>query len=277
MAFIFGLVLLALLLWALHAFTQVKPQTAAVVLKTGGGLGALAVAGLLGARGRLDIAIPLGLTGLGLLGWLPWSIPGLGARMRKSAGQVSRVRSAFVEMELDHDTGKMRGRILAGRHEGAALDALDVATLAGFLPDIDEESRSLLMAYLDRREPLWRENAQAGATAGSSHRGWSTGKMTEEEAYQNPWRAAGGERQGHRPRPPLAHEEIASRSRGVDVSCGSRERSQGRAFAPPSLNSFTRRMGRLLATRLSCSRSTSVLDGDAFDVVTLEILASSFG
>ena len=184
MAFIFGLVLLALLLWALHAFTQVKPQTAAVVLKTGGGLGALAVAGLLGARGRLDIAIPLGLTGLGLLGWLPWSIPGLGARMRKSAGQVSRVRSAFVEMELDHDTGKMSGRILAGRHEGAALDALDVATLAGFLPDIDEESRSLLMAYLDRREPLWRENAQAGATAGSSHRGWSTGKMTEEEAYQ---------------------------------------------------------------------------------------------
>ena len=184
MALIFGLVVLALLLWALHAFTKVKPQTAAVVLKTGGGLGALAVAGLLGARGRLDIAIPLGLTGLGLLGWLPWSIPGLGARMRKSAGQVSRVRSAFVEMELDHDTGTMRGRILAGRHEGAALDALDVATLAGFLPDIDEESRSLLMAYLDRREPLWRENAQADATAGSSRRGWSTGKMTEEEAYQ---------------------------------------------------------------------------------------------
>jgi hypothetical protein len=184
MALIFGLVVLALLLWALHAFTKVKPQTAAGVLKTGGGLGALAVAGLLGARGRLDIAIPLGLTGLGLLGWLPWSIPGLGARMRKSTGQVSRVRSAFVEMELDHDTGTMRGRILAGRHEGAALDALDVATLAGFLPDIDEESRSLLMAYLDRREPLWRENAQADATAGSSRRGWSTGKMTEEEAYQ---------------------------------------------------------------------------------------------
>jgi hypothetical protein len=184
MALIFGLVLLALLLWALHAFTQVKPQTAAVVLKTGGGLGALAVAGVLGVRGRLDIAIPLGLTGLGLLGWLPWSIPGLGARTRKSAGQVSRVRSAFLEMELDHDTGAMGGRILAGRHEGAALDTLDVATLAGFLPDIDEESRALLMAYLDRREPNWREHAQTDATTGSSRRGWSTGKMTEEEAYQ---------------------------------------------------------------------------------------------
>ena len=184
MALIFGLVLLALLLWALHAFTKIKPQTAAVALKTGGGLGALAVAGLLGARGRLDIAIPLGLTGLGLLGWLPWSIPGWSARTQKSAGQVSRVRSAFVEMELDHDSGAMRGRILAGRYEGAALDALDVATLAGFLPDIDEESRALLMAYLDRREPGWRENSQTDSTTGSGRRGWSTGKMTEEEAYQ---------------------------------------------------------------------------------------------
>ena len=27
----------------------------------------------------------------------------------KSSGQVSRVRSAFIEMELDHDTGNMRG------------------------------------------------------------------------------------------------------------------------------------------------------------------------
>ena len=39
---IFGLVILALVLYALNAFTKVNPQTAAVVLKTGGGLGALA-------------------------------------------------------------------------------------------------------------------------------------------------------------------------------------------------------------------------------------------
>ena len=180
---IFGLVVLALALWALNAFTKVNPQTVAVVLKTGGGLGALAVAGVLGARGRLDIAIPLGLTGLGLLGWLPWSIPGLTARTQKSVGQVSRVRSAFVEMELDHDTGAMRGRILAGRHEGAMLDALDIATLTGFLAEIDEESRALLMAYLDRREPRWREHANDGAAAGQGA-ARSSGKMTEQEAYQ---------------------------------------------------------------------------------------------
>jgi DnaJ-like protein len=181
---VFGLVVLALALWALNAFTKVSPHTAAAVLKAGGGLGALAIAGVLGVRGRLDVAIPLGLTGLGLLGWLPWSIPGFGARTRKSAGQASRVRSAFVEMELDHDTGAMRGRILAGRHEGMMLDALDVATLIGFLVEIDEESSALLMAYLDRREPRWREHAQGDAAAGAGRTAWSSGKMTEEEAYQ---------------------------------------------------------------------------------------------
>ncbi|MEA2948547.1 MAG: hypothetical protein QOI40_3877 [Alphaproteobacteria bacterium] len=183
-AIIFGIVVLTLVLWALNAFSRVNPHTAAVVLKTGGGLGALAIAGVLGLRGRLDVAIPLGLTGLGLLGWLPWSIPGFGERTRKSAGQVSRVRSAFVEMELDHDTGAMRGRILAGPHEGVMLDALDVATLSASLATIDEESRALLMAYLDRREPRWREHAQGDAATGRGRSGWSSGKMTEEEAYQ---------------------------------------------------------------------------------------------
>jgi hypothetical protein len=181
---IFGLVVLALVLYGLNAFSKVNPRTAAVVLKTGGGIGALAIAGVLGARGRFDVAIPLGLTGLGLLGWLPWSIPGFGERTKKSAGQVSRVRSAFLEMELDHDTGAMRGRILAGRHEGASLDALDVATLTGCLTGIDEESRALLMAYLDRREPSWRDHVQGDAATGPGRAAWSSGKMTEEEAYQ---------------------------------------------------------------------------------------------
>ena len=45
---IFGVLVLALALWALNAFTKVNPHTAAAVLKAGGGLGALAIAGLLG-------------------------------------------------------------------------------------------------------------------------------------------------------------------------------------------------------------------------------------
>jgi hypothetical protein len=184
MALVFGIVVLALVLWALHTFAHSNPRTVAVVVKSVGGIGALAVGVLLALRGRFDVAIPLGVIGLGLLGWLPWSIAGFGARTQRSGGQVSRVRSAFIEMELDHDTGAMRGRILAGRHEGAALDALDIPTLTAFLGEIDDESRALLMAYLDRRQPRWREHMQGGAAAGAGRSSWGSGKMTEDEAYQ---------------------------------------------------------------------------------------------
>ena len=178
-----GVLALILILWLLNSFARSNPQVIAAALKTGGGVVALAGAAFFGARGRLDVAIPLGVTGLGLLGWLPFGPAGFGARTQKSAGQISRVRTAFIEMELEHDTGAMHGRILVGRHEGASLDALDVATLVGFLSEIDEESRALLATYLDRRDPAWREHVQGDAAAGlnGAPRG---GPMTEQEAYQ---------------------------------------------------------------------------------------------
>jgi hypothetical protein len=180
---VFGILVLALLLWAGQGFASIDPRKLAPVVKFAGGFGALGGAAFLAARGQFQLAVPLGFAGLGLLGWIPWKMAGFGSRTQKSPGQVSRVRSAFVEMELDHDTGAMRGRILAGRHEGVMLDTLDVATITGFLPDIDEESRALLIAYLDRRAPTWRENAQGDAGARQS-RPPPGGKMTEEEAYQ---------------------------------------------------------------------------------------------
>ena len=178
-----GVVALALLLVASKYLSAVNPRTLVPMVKTAGGIGALAAAGFLATRGLLGFALPLGLAGLSLLGWLPFGPAGLFQRSQKSPGQASRVRSAFLDMELDHDTGAMRGHILAGQYEGADLDALDVPALTGFLPAIDEESRALLMAYLDRRQPSWREGAHADAAAGAE-RAWSSGKMTEEEAYQ---------------------------------------------------------------------------------------------
>ena len=47
-------------------------------------------------------------------------------------------------MELDHDSGEMRGRIVAGSHSGEALEAIDVKTLAGLLDAFDEESRGVI-------------------------------------------------------------------------------------------------------------------------------------
>ena len=183
---IVGVLVLALLLWASNAFASVDPRKLAPVVKFAGGFGALGGAVFLAARGQIGLAVPLGAAGLGLLGWLPRSFAGFGGfgtRTHKSPGQTSRVRSAFVEMELDHDSGAMRGRILAGPHEGATLDTLGVATVVGFLPEVDEESRALLVAYLDRRAPRWREDAEGDTAAGHGSPRWS-GKMTEEEAYQ---------------------------------------------------------------------------------------------
>ena len=177
-----GLLALVLALWALNVVSKVDPKIGARVTKAGGGVVSLGIAVFLGLRGEIGIAIPLGAFGLGLLGWLPFGVSGFGARTQKSAGQTSRVRSTYFEMELDHDSGAMRGRVLAGAHQGAALESLDVKMLAGMLPDIDEESRALLMAYLDRREPGWREHAEGDTATGRSAA--STGKLTKEEAYQ---------------------------------------------------------------------------------------------
>ncbi len=119
-------------------------------------------------RGEIGVAIPVGTVGLGLLGWLSLWPASFGRRTQKAPGQASQVRSAFLEMELDHDSGAMRGRIIAGRYEGVSLDALDLPTLVGFIGEIDDDSRQLLMAYLDRRQPGWREHAQGNAAAGQA-------------------------------------------------------------------------------------------------------------
>src|SRR5262245_47095272 len=104
MAVIIGVIALVIVLWALNAYTKADVKDLVRGVKLGGGLIALAMAAFLAVRGQLAVAIPLGAAGLGLLGWLPFGPAGFGQRTQKSGGQVSRVRSAFLEMELDHDT-----------------------------------------------------------------------------------------------------------------------------------------------------------------------------
>jgi DnaJ domain len=177
-----GILALVLALWALNVISKVDPHTGARVAKAGGGILSLGLAAFLGLRGEIGIAVPLGIFGLGLLGWMPFGPAGFSQRTRKSGGQASTVRSAWLEMQLDHDTGAMRGTVLQGAHGGADLDSLDLAAIRALVAEVDEESRALLLAYLDRRDPGWREDAQGDAAAGRSAP--ASGKMTEEEAYQ---------------------------------------------------------------------------------------------
>jgi hypothetical protein len=184
MPILLGVVVLILLLWAGAAFSKADPKQAARVVRYVGGGAALVASAFLLLRGAIGIAIPVGAVGLGLLGWISLWPANLANRTQKSAGKVSRVRSAFLEMELDHDTGATRGVVLAGRFEGKSLDTIDAPTLIGLLGEIDDDSRQLLMAYLDRREPRWREHAQQDAGAGRGGDAAPSGKMTEQEAYQ---------------------------------------------------------------------------------------------
>jgi hypothetical protein len=170
-------------LWLLKSFARVDPQYLIKVGRTAGGVVALAGAGFLGTRGQIFAALPLLVSGLGLLGWLPAGMRGYWPLGQKSTGQASRVRSNFVEMMLDHDTGAMTGTIVAGRLKGTSLDTLESSVLVGLLSEFDEESRNLLVAYLDRRNPRWGENVHDGATAGRGSPPRS-GKMSDEEAYQ---------------------------------------------------------------------------------------------
>jgi DnaJ-like protein len=183
-AFLFGVVALLLVLGAISAFTKTDPKQVARLLRWIGGGAALAVAGFLLFRGAIAIAIPLGAFGLGLLGWTSFWPASFTARTQRSTGQVSKVRTAFLEMELDHDTGAMRGRVIAGSHQGASLDALDRGALIKLLSEVDDDSRDLLAAYLDRMAPGWREQAQHDSAGNSGPPPAGGGKMTEQEACQ---------------------------------------------------------------------------------------------
>ena len=102
-----------------------------------------------------------------------------------SGGQKSTVRSADLEMALDHDTGEIDGRVLTGRLKGTLLSSLNEEELLSFYLEIssDGDSIALLVSFLDRYHPNWRESVDP-----DSFRKQDTGSgienMSRQEAYQ---------------------------------------------------------------------------------------------
>ncbi|MBD8875487.1 DnaJ domain-containing protein [Roseibium polysiphoniae] len=180
---ILGLAVLAFFLLAGNGFVRANPADLARQLKTAGGIGLLLLAALLAVTGRFGFAIGAAGFGLTLLGMR--NSPGGRGGGRPSGGQISKVRAAMVEMELDHDSGAMRGIILAGQFDGHSLDDLSDEDLKTFWEETaaDGQSRSLVEAYLDRRLSSWREDFQADGTERQG-RATSSGAMTDQEAYE---------------------------------------------------------------------------------------------
>lgn len=149
------------------------------------------------------IVLALILVGLLLVGrwtWIVYAIPFLlpfyfhwrSNRIRAknsggpSPGQTSEVRTRYLDMSLDHDTGEMSGTVTSGSYAGRAVGSLNLAELLDLLAECedDEDSVRVLEAFLDRAHgAAWR--TEAGAEAGAKAKGgtWG-GAMTFEEAWE---------------------------------------------------------------------------------------------
>jgi hypothetical protein len=124
-------------------------------LRTAGPLILMAVGGLLTFSRRGVIGMPLILLGLS---W--WRRNRLTRPETYAGGQKSTVSSANLEMELDHDTGEIDGRVLTGRMKEARLSSLNEEELLSLYQEIfpDADSAALLVSFLDRYHPNWRES-----------------------------------------------------------------------------------------------------------------------
>lgn len=184
-----GAVLVCGLYLLLRAFLVADAAMLARTLRRVGiGLAALVLV-FLAVTGRIGPALLLGSFLLpivvgrgGLPGWFRTPAgPG--------PGRSSSVRSRFLRMELDHDSGAMSGEILDGPLEGRRLDGLTLEELLDLLDGCrreDPQSAALLEAWLDRSRSGWRdgEAARNGPEGPESGRSAGFSAMTRDEAYE---------------------------------------------------------------------------------------------
>jgi hypothetical protein len=183
--FLLGLLTLGLALLAVRTFSQANPAVLARRLQLVAGVGALAIALVVMVRGSLAYALPIAALGWWLLdgsrgiNWGGW--PGRGGG---SSGPTSRVVTEHLEMELDHKTGAMHGRVLKGFFAGRDIDDLKPVELAHLWQDcryVDPASAQLVEAFLDRIHPSWREDM---ARAEQERPRGPDGQMSTEEALE---------------------------------------------------------------------------------------------
>ncbi len=190
-----GAFALVLILILMHGFARADPKSLVKGVRyLGAGALVLAAAFFL-VRGIVPAAVLLGSMAYGVFtggrvwpgGWPHWHFPHAGGGPRTQPGQTTRVATDWMEMELDHDTGEMRGRILKGTFVSRALNQLTDEDALRFYAEAgaaDSETARLLEAYLDRRLGAdWRIKTAEDKT--SSHkRSRSESGMTRDEAYR---------------------------------------------------------------------------------------------
>lgn len=183
----FGLYLL------LRVFLTADAAVLARTLRRIGVVVAVLVVAFLAVTGRIGMAVLLGSFLLPLIGGRSGFLARFRSPSTPQPGRTSSVRSRFLRMELDHDSGRMAGEVLEGPLRGRMLDGLSIAELLGLLAECrysDPQSAALLEAWLDRSQEGWREaeaarKEEAGGQSGpSGGRSGGSAIMTKEEAYE---------------------------------------------------------------------------------------------
>ena len=190
-ALILGVALLVTLLFFLNWYSTAPPASLWRVLKWGGLAIAMVLVSFLLLRGGLQFLwiaaaffVPWFLRLRGMRNWARAAKP-------KASGQTSTVRTRFVAMELDHDTGDMDGEVLEGPYAGRRLSDLDIDALLKILhvaADADTQSAQVLQSYLERvHGDEWCDRAGAAGSRTEAGDGGARPRaagMTRDEAYE---------------------------------------------------------------------------------------------
>ncbi len=125
------------------------------------------------------LAIPLLILGAVLL------LSRNAAMARRSTKRTSQVRSAHLEMTLDHENGSIDGEILTGTFQGLVLSDLALQELLRFHAEVqaNEETVKLFETYLDSAHPDWRDQMEKG-TARGENASSNSRQLSRDEAYQ---------------------------------------------------------------------------------------------
>ncbi|MEQ8354218.1 MAG: hypothetical protein RH942_01665 [Kiloniellaceae bacterium] len=188
--FILGVTLLVAILFLGRWFVDADPRKVASVLKWGGLGLVISVILLLVVSGRIGLIFLM----VPLIIWLRRLLSRYKASNGPSGGQSSEVRTRFLQMWLDHDSGELDGEILDGPFAGQYLSQLDLPSLLELMRNygvVDQQSASVLEAYLDRTQDAdWREAAaDMGVDLGSGEKADGGGR---EQRSQRSGPAASG-------------------------------------------------------------------------------------
>lgn len=180
---IIPLIIIAAHLWQLYAKGDIPGMMRSLRFVVGGGLLVAAALSALGRRiGVASMLVFFASSVLlrGRLGPIDFNTA------HTPKGVKSQVRSTHFEMQMDHDSGAVQGKVMTGYFAGRDLMSIDEHEIRDLLDEIDNEpdSLSLLETWLDVNRAGWREylGVQTDGEHGEANN--SNTPMDRQKAYE---------------------------------------------------------------------------------------------